>query len=267
MTSSYHRKAQLSRRTTSLSNPSSDVTDDATMPSDFDEVAPRHGRQMFISDKEGAVPPKPLIDYITNEWQTNPKYKEDHEFRPPGRAEAYPESGLDEFLDRMEDFYDALIDLIKSARFRRNVFYFVTAIAGSLWTWYYVLVPHMQETQAALATFDEIDLSNGLYGHNKRPSFPEMIQLRTLDPGLLPTDGTSRLRRPRSRRLVFVGDIHGCKDELVMLLDKVSSMERILMLHKQILPDSVPSSTYFANILFSRRSSTPNMTTSSLLGT
>lgn len=222
MTTPHRYGARLSRRNTSSSGSNSGSMYEVAMPSDPSEKAPRYDSpQVLVADKRGGLPNKPLIDYITNEWQTDPKYKEEHTFRPPGRAAAYPESKIDAFLDVLDDFYDAAIDLLRSPTFQRIVFIFVSVVACSLWTWFCVVLPHMQETQAALATFDDINPSKGLYGHNKRPSFPGMIQLRELDPGLLPIDGNSRSHRARSRRLVFVGDIHGCKDELVMLLDKV----------------------------------------------
>lgn len=192
------------------------------MPSVSHEKVPRFdSQQALVADQRGVVPNKPLIEYITNEWQTDPKYKEEQTFRPPGRSDAYPGSKVDAFLDLIDDFNDAAIDLLRRPTFRRIVFSVVSVVTCSLWIWFCVVVPHMQETQAALATFDDINPPKGLYGHNKRPSFPDMIQLRVLDPGLLPIDGNSRSHRSRSRRLVFVGDIHGCKDELVMLLDKV----------------------------------------------
>ena len=50
------------------------------------------------------------------------------------------------------------------------------------------------------------------YGHNARPEFKGMIQVRDMDQQHLPT---------KHNRLVFVGDVHGCKDELKDLLKKV----------------------------------------------
>lgn len=212
----------MSRRTASFSGASSDSEGDPVMSSNMDEKHSRYHGRGLGTNTPGAAPTKPLVDYITNEWKTDPKYVEEHEFRPPGRAQAYPETRMDAFLDRMDDFYVAVADLIRSPRFRRSVFYIVTTIACSLWTWFFLVLPHMREAQAALATFDENGPSKELYGHNRRPSFPDMIQLSVLDPVLLPIDGESRKSHHRSRRLVFVGDIHGCKDELVMLLEQVN---------------------------------------------
>ncbi|PLN86366.1 Metallo-dependent phosphatase-like protein [Aspergillus taichungensis] len=46
--------------------------------------------------------------------------------------------------------------------------------------------------------------------------------VKTLDPGLLPQGDSSVAGTSSSRRLVFVGDVHGCRDELERLLRKLS---------------------------------------------
>jgi hypothetical protein len=222
MTAPYTDKIHLSRRNTSLSSSGSDSKDSPAMSSDLDEKHPRYDTRAWGTNITGVAPTKPLIDYITNEWKNDPEYTEDREFRPPTRAQAYPESRIDAILDRVDDFYDAAADLVSNPRFRRTAICIVLAIICSICTWFFAIAPHMRETRAALATFDEVGLAEGLYGHNRRPSFPDMIQLGVMDPGLLPMDGNSRKSHHRSRRLVFVGDIHGCRDELVTLLDKVN---------------------------------------------
>lgn len=50
------------------------------------------------------------------------------------------------------------------------------------------------------------------YGGNLRPDFKDMIQVKDMDEEHLPKKG---------KRLVFVGDVHGCKEELEHLLKKV----------------------------------------------
>jgi len=56
-----------------------------------------------------------------------------------------------------------------------------------------------------------------MYGVNARPAFTDMIQLMDLPANFLPETGKHR----HSGRLVIVGDVHGMKDALVDLLDKV----------------------------------------------
>lgn len=50
------------------------------------------------------------------------------------------------------------------------------------------------------------------YGSNVHPSFKDMIQVKDMDEQHLPKHG---------KRLVFVGDVHGCRKELEHLLKKV----------------------------------------------
>jgi hypothetical protein len=51
-----------------------------------------------------------------------------------------------------------------------------------------------------------------IYGSNVRPNFKDMIQVKDMEKEHLPKKG---------QRLVFVGDVHGCKEELEHLLKKV----------------------------------------------
>ncbi|QQK43277.1 Ser/Thr protein phosphatase family [Penicillium digitatum] len=61
------------------------------------------------------------------------------------------------------------------------------------------------------------------FGANSSLQFDGLVQIRTLNPDLVPGDlarvGSGEFSR---KRLIFVGDVHGCKEELVHLLEKVS---------------------------------------------
>lgn len=51
-----------------------------------------------------------------------------------------------------------------------------------------------------------------VYGSNMRVEFKDIIHMKTMDEQHLPKD---------EKRLVFVGDVHGCIDELKALLEEV----------------------------------------------
>ena len=74
MTSTYRGENELSRRTTATSIPES-VDTEESMSSDFDEKVPYQyeGRSVIDDESYNPTPKKPLIQYITNEWQTNPR--------------------------------------------------------------------------------------------------------------------------------------------------------------------------------------------------
>lgn len=80
--------------------------------------------------------------------------------------------------------------------------------------WEAVLQPMMKEHEIILTSLsaDTLEEVGGWFGTNVRPEFFDVVPMKTLDPALLPS-----LERQRgdnlSRRLVIVGDVHGCQDE------------------------------------------------------
>jgi len=57
----------------------------------------------------------------------------------------------------------------------------------------------------------------GVFGNNDRPLFSDMIHMKTLDERHIP----GKHDKKDAARLIFVGDIHGCKEELQALLKMV----------------------------------------------
>ena len=53
---------------------------------------------------------------------------------------------------------------------------------------------------------ERIKNSEGWFGGNMRPGFLDMVHLGTLDEKLLPG-------QEDNRRLIVIGDVHGCNDE------------------------------------------------------
>ena len=60
------------------------------------------------------------------------------------------------------------------------------------------------------------------YGTNARPAFKDIIHVKDLDTQFVPSSGKGR----RAGKLVIIGDVHGMKEELVKLLDKVHFNEK-----------------------------------------
>ena len=77
-------------------------------------------------------------------------------------------------------------------------------------TWYYYLEPRYAAYKQELKDMETApDMS---HASNARPEFTSMIQVSDMDEQYLPKE---------HNRLVFVGDVHGCRDELEHLLEKI----------------------------------------------
>ena len=154
---------------------------------------------------------KPLIDYITNEWRTVPKCSS-----PPSASDADSEP-LEEFYERVDRWVDKILAVIKAPKFRRLLLSIILLILCSVLLWIKIIGPWIAEERAAWASLsrDAGENAGGLFGTNARPRFPGMIQVSHLDTKLLPNASRSK------RRLVFIGDVHGCRKELEALLEKV----------------------------------------------
>lgn len=53
----------------------------------------------------------------------------------------------------------------------------------------------------------------GWFGSNALPKFSDLVYLRSLDPALLPSDKKPTADNPKHKRLIVIGDVHGCLDE------------------------------------------------------
>lgn len=184
------------------------ASDDTTAVGDleFDEEDYVEGAVHTLKPQRW-IPRRPLIDACTNDWKTNPKYSSN--------------------LSSPERDDNSLIylccSILKGPRFRRYVLIYVLLFTIVVSSWKGLIQPRWHEHQQLVSALNEgLRLNRGgWFGTNARPHFANMIQLKTLDKELLPGAKVSK-RSGKSPRLVFVGDVHGCKDELVKLLEKVS---------------------------------------------
>ncbi|ETN44591.1 uncharacterized protein HMPREF1541_10261 [Cyphellophora europaea CBS 101466] len=165
----------------------------------------------FTVASSGVHSRKTLVEYCTNEWQT------------PSANGADSELWYDKYLDRLDEYYDACLAVAKAPKFRRLVLSALTAALFTWLLWTRVLWPWLEEERAAWDTFHTFSESTSqpLFGTNSRPHLGGLIQTKDLDSSLLPGAPNA----DKSRRLIFIGDIHGCKKELLELLHKVKFNE------------------------------------------
>lgn len=159
---------------------------------------------------------KPLVDHHTEQWRTLPP----RHFLPSAPRASY-QSRL---MHKLETFARRLLNILKAPRPRRYLAIVLVAAAFLFLLWTQFLSSFVQEERAVWEALkgDLKPSTADHFGINIRPHFPNMIHIQDLDPRLLP--GSSKHESgatSEKKRLVFVGDIHGCKAELEQLLAKV----------------------------------------------
>ncbi|RJE25015.1 ser Thr protein phosphatase [Aspergillus sclerotialis] len=149
-----------------------------------------------------------LIDFVRNEWQNSAKYSSSPYNSPSTRPSA--RHGI-----------HVAVSLISAPRFRRYVFVYLILLLSLIAGWKWVLSPQLAEHTSLLVSLGPQSklAAGGWYGTNALPELENIVRIRSLNPNLLPRP----MENPESRRrLIFIGDVHGCKDELTELLEKTT---------------------------------------------
>jgi hypothetical protein len=197
-------KPVLGKNNHTLSAHNYQMDEEDEIPGNFD----RHPLGWAVPYPQAAR--RPLIDYCTNEWKVKP----------------YQEKGQDpldlEFEDDEEEWYEYCLDCLRSRKTRRCALFTIVLFVILAYL-YFTIEPHREEDQMlteSLKLRDPVASAKpfgGVFGKNVRPSFSDMIHMKTLDERHIP----GKHDKKDAARLIFVGDIHGCKEELQALLKKV----------------------------------------------
>ncbi|KAL8852711.1 MAG: hypothetical protein Q9221_002471 [Calogaya cf. arnoldii] len=133
----------------------------------------------------------PLIDRVHNKWRPS-----------ASPADFSPSSPT----------LPSFSQIVSAPKFRRYLTIILLVILIPWTCWRYVAKPRWEDHQILdNALNKQLGKGAAYYGLNVRPAFRDMIQVQTWDTSLLsPGDGT--------KRLIFIGDVHGCYEELVTLL-------------------------------------------------
>ena len=102
--------------------------------------------------------------------------------------------------------------VLSAPRIRRWILIFLVSISLSWLYWErYGQDAWTERTTLNNAVNDRMNSNLGFFGTNKLPQFIDMTQVKTLDTHFIP--GATG-----SKRLIFVGDVHGCHEECKFLL-------------------------------------------------
>ena len=129
---------------------------------------------------------RPLVDFVENGWQTDPS------------PEILPVKSR-------------WTVMFRSQRFRRYTATYLVLLAVCWLGWRWI---SQRVENAGLSRDLDGSSKTGRYGTNARPVFADMVHIKALDSKLVPKVGKgSRVGIDGERRLVVVGDVHGCKEE------------------------------------------------------
>ena len=110
-----------------------------------------------------------------------------------------------------------------SARSKRNIIICLLLALACTWIPYTLYFRQISTSTADLIMDRKTgEMVHHEYGTNAQPAFTNMIHLMNLPSDYLPQTGKHR----KPNRLIIVGDVHGMKDALVSLLDKVNFDEK-----------------------------------------
>lgn len=160
--------------------------------------------------------PRPLIDLVDNKWRV--EKVDDIDYTQIDDDEDL--SFLD--LDDDESCPSVSRDLLASRRFRKMMAVFIMLAVALYYLWANHVKPRLENERLERSRI--LQQASSSYGTAQGGDADQgLVRVQTLSQHLLPGGQHDPEGR---RRLVFVGDVHGCKDELMSLLEKVGFDEQ-----------------------------------------
>ncbi|KAK3071764.1 hypothetical protein LTR53_008059 [Teratosphaeriaceae sp. CCFEE 6253] len=166
-----------------------------------------HGERERDEEPLAGTVQRPLIDGVTNTWRGDAKL-------PVYEDQPYEPAFCD--LDDEGSCPNASRDFVRSRRFRKLIAVLLALAVALYYLWAAYLRPQMQEDWDFKEGFLPSRV-NGTYGIARGGHFRGTL-IEELHPDLVPGGSADAEGK---RRLVFVGDIHGCRKELLHLLSKL----------------------------------------------
>ncbi|KAF2203494.1 Metallo-dependent phosphatase [Delitschia confertaspora ATCC 74209] len=155
----------------------------------------------------------PLIHFASNNWN------DAHDLDASDEDEAFYTAD-DDYL--IHPKWQAMAIRTKNRiprRIQRYFFIYIVLLIVSYVAWRVYLGPQWEHNREEVRKMDA-ELKE-VYGQNVRHEFTDTIQLKTLDRELVPGAHEGN----ENRRLIFIGDVHGCREELEDLLKRVDFQE------------------------------------------
>lgn len=180
-----HEVTQHDSKARSPVPPGASSVKESTHHGSLDYRLPQHNAQAYQTHRKR----RPLVDMIKNEWMTSPYTSSsssptNHDYSTPH-----------------------WLQIFSAPRFRRYILILVGFICLVWGNWHFWIGASWREHRLLSESIVErMKTGGGWFGENMRPEFLDMVHVKTLDQGLLPSRGDEK-------RLIVIGDVHGCHDE------------------------------------------------------
>lgn len=184
---------------------------------DNEETIKTHSQGAFFqSFPRGSSAQRPLISFVTNKWETSQSSR--------GRSSSSTSSASYDW--HRATWLGFIASIIMAPKFRRYLFVYAILLMFAFTGWESVVQPMMKEHEDILTSLnvDTLEKVGGWFGTNVRPEFVDVVPMRTLDPAFLPSPEMMQGHKS-SRRLIIVGDVHGCQDECKSYLYELTRCE------------------------------------------
>ena len=148
------------------------------------------------------IPDRPLIDRVTNQWQNDPKYKDLY------HGDYEEDEDYAQFMSESDDAHSVCSWPRRlPRRAQRYIFLYCTFLLCCFSLWHFWFRPAMDQEEDLDRSMIQSNRA-GSFGINVRPEFAGLLQVQYLDSKRVPgaTHGSPK-------RLIAVGDVHGCKEE------------------------------------------------------
>lgn len=200
----YKSTSSNSSRDSSSSTLYSDTASDTTLAADSPSMGPlsnqfRHPRKS--PPIHSRIPDKPLIERVTNEWRSNPKYTD---FYDRHKEDDYGQFVMTDH-PRHKSRYCPIRLPRKPQRLLALYFGFLFCMFILWRSW---IKPSLDETDRLDTSIYNAAIYGKKFGSNARPEFSDMIQVQYMDSRHIPGHSSAS-----PKRIIFIGDVHGCKAE------------------------------------------------------
>ncbi|KAF2763313.1 Metallo-dependent phosphatase [Pseudovirgaria hyperparasitica] len=156
---------------------------------------------------------RPLIDSITNEWRKDPHAYDSSSLDAEEKQWIWEKSAWSERTRVLRKLSPKRVP----RRIQRYMCIYCILVLVAWASWETTFRASWHEWKELRWGFDPNNAD--VVGSNKAVDFDGLIKVKKLDSHLVPGEHEGTGAR---KRLVVVGDVHGCKEELVKLLAKVS---------------------------------------------